>query len=120
DERVELRPKLGVVVERPHADRDLISVWPPAAEEARPADGAERLDGASLRLVDGDQLLAREQAEPLARDPRLHARLRAGVLSAARAVAVVRVREGRLDLEADPAAEAASTHRRRHPGQSRL
>src|SRR5207237_10750679 len=99
DEQVELRPDPGVAVERPEADRDLVAFRPFVAEQARAADRAERLHAPAVRPVDADQLLAREQAEALARDPPLGSAERARVLAATRAVAVVgpEERSGRLE-----------------------
>ena len=74
----------------------------------RAAHRAERLDGAVVRLVYADQLLAAQQLEPLARHARCRARLRSGVLPAARAMAEVRVGERQRHLELDAAAQAAA------------
>src|SRR5438034_8420707 len=62
DERVVLRPDLGIAVERTEADRDLVALGPVRPEERRAADRAERFDrGPALGLEDSDELLAGEQ-----------------------------------------------------------
>src|SRR5436190_16950038 len=111
DEEVELRMDSRVAVERPEADRDLVALRPLVAEQARAADRAERLHASAVRPVDADQLLAREQAEALARDAPLGSAKRARVLAATRAVAVVGPEERRRDLKPDAAAEARSAQR---------
>src|SRR5262249_37867849 len=101
DERVVLRPDLRVSVERAEPHRDLFAFGPARAEEARTADGAERLvRGSALGLVDADQLLALKQPKPLARHAALRLAEGPRVLTAERAVAVIRPPERQLDLEA--------------------
>src|SRR5215210_7949779 len=107
-ERVVLRPDLRIAVERAEPDRDLIAVGPVAAEEARAARRAEDLRRrAAVGPVDAEQLLALAQPEALARDASLRQPERPRVLAAERAVAMVGAQEGRVDLEAHAAAEAA-------------
>src|ERR1051325_8333606 len=109
-ERVVLRPDLRVAVERAEPDRDLVALGLVRAEERRPADGAERLDrGPAFRLEDADQLFACEQPELLARHAALGLAEGAGMLAAERAVAVIRPRERQVDLEANTAAETATS-----------
>src|SRR5207244_5876338 len=89
DERAILRPQPGFAVERAEADRDFRSVGPRAAEEARAADLAERLDGRAVGgPVRADEVRAREQSEALARDSALREAERSRMPPAARAVAV--------------------------------
>jgi hypothetical protein len=102
---VELRADAGLTV-RPETDRDLVALRPLAAEQARSADRTEGLHASVVGREDTDELLTGEEPEALARDPSLRAAERAGVLAAARAVAVIRPEERRRHLEADAAAEA--------------
>src|SRR6476619_3469082 len=112
---MELGANLGVVVEGAEPDRDLLSVRPAAAEEARAADAAEDLDcGPLLGLVDTEELLAGEQPKLLARHPALRQAERPGMLAAERAVTVTRTTEREGYLEPDTPAKAASTNRTRH------
>src|SRR5919201_1192124 len=108
-ERVVLRPDPGVAVERAETDRDLVSLGPLAAEEARAADGAEHLDrSAAFGPKHAQQLLPGEQPELLLRHAPVREAEGAGMLPAERAVAVVRAPERELDLELNAAAEEAS------------
>src|ERR1051325_5212665 len=120
-ERGVLRPDLRAAVERAEPDRDLVALGLVRAEERRPADGAERLDrGPAFRLEDADQLFACEQPELLARHAALGLAEGAGMLAAERAVAVIRPRERQVDLEANTAAETATSksHQLRGRGTS--
>src|SRR6185295_12441909 len=114
DVGVKLRSDAGVAVERPHANRDLGAVWPGAAEEARAAGGAERLDRTLTLAKNANQVGALKQAELLALDASLRQSERAGVLPAARAMTMAGPDERRIDLEANPAAQATSTDRLGH------
>ena len=101
------RPDLRVAVQGAETHGDPLAFGPLAAEQARAAHGAERLDRAA-RVVDADQLLALEQAELLARDVSDREPESARVLAAARAVTVDRAREGQRHLELDAPTEAAA------------
>src|SRR5829696_7310517 len=111
DEGVELRADAGLAVERTEADRNFFALRPLRAEQARAADRAEGLRASAVRPKDADQLLTGEQAEPLARDASLRSAEGARVLSAPRAVAVIRPAKGRRHLEAHAAAEAGAVER---------
>src|SRR5262245_45326483 len=106
--RVVLRTNARIAVEGAEAHGDLGPVGPRAAEQTRPADRAERLRHPLRRAVDPDQLLTLHDAEALERHASLGEAERAGVLAAARAVAMARAAERRGHLEADAAAEAAA------------
>ncbi len=109
---MELRADARVSVERSQPHRDLRSVRPGPPEEARPALRAERLHAGILRRpVDADELLARDEPEPVARDPALGLAEGPRVLAAPRAMAVVGARERLCDLEPNAPAEAASLQR---------
>src|SRR5919198_630523 len=109
DERVVLRPDLGISVQRAQPDRDLLALGPEAAEEARAANRAEDLPrGSALGVEDAQELLAGQKPELLAWHAALREPERPRMLPAKRAVTVVRSPEGQLDLEAHAATEAAS------------
>src|SRR5262249_5415658 len=95
-------------VERAEADRNLVALRPRVAEQARAADGAERLHATVVGPVDADQLLAGEQPEARTRHAALRAAKGSRVLAAARAVAVIGPDERRGHLEADAAAKAGT------------
>src|SRR5438477_5146451 len=83
-ERVERRPDLRVVVERPEPHGDLVALGPLVAEQRRAALHAEGLHRAAVRgRPDPDQLLALEETEPLAGDAALDEADRAGMLATA-------------------------------------
>src|SRR5439155_10739142 len=104
-----LRADARVLVEGAEAHRHDVAVGPLRAEEARPALDAEDLAAAAvLGLPEAEQALACEHAELLWADTCLRLAVGSRVLPAARAVAVVRPDERRIDLEADTAAEAAA------------
>jgi hypothetical protein len=112
---VELRTDLGVAVERAEAHRDLLAFRPAAAEQRRAADAAEDLDSSALLgRVDAEELLAREEPELLARNPRRRQAESPRMLAAERAVAVVGAAKRKFDLKCDAAAEAATTDRMGH------
>src|SRR5437764_12354505 len=111
DEEVELRTDPRVAVERPEADRDLVTLRPLVPEQARAAVRAESLHAPAVRPVDADQFLAGEQAEALTRDAPLGSAERARMLAATRAVAMVGPEERRGHLEADGPAQARSPER---------
>jgi len=108
---VELRADAGV----PSSDPSRMPILSPSgqipAEQARAADRAERLHASVVRPEDADQLLTGEQAKALARNASLRQAEGPGVLSAARAVAMIGPEKGRRHLEADAAAQAGAAER---------
>src|SRR4051812_15454072 len=108
---MERRPDPRVTVERAEPDPDLVALGPLVPEQARAADRAERLHPPVFGPVDADQLLALHEPEPLARHAALRLAEGAGVLPAARAVAVARPEKRRGHLEANAAAEARPLQR---------
>ena len=64
-ESVKLRPNPGVIIERPHANRDLRAVRPITAEQTRTALDTEGFNCAFTLSVDFDQLLTLQQPELL-------------------------------------------------------
>ena len=82
-----------------------------AAEEGRAAEAAERLLEAALRRPGADVLLARHDPERARRESRVRGGGRSRSTLAARAVAVGRRDERRVDLEAHRAAAAAARQR---------
>src|SRR5205814_8088046 len=106
------RPDSGVAVERPEADRHLVTLRPRAAEQRRAAHRAEHLHRRPARWTeDAEQPFARDQPEAVPRDAPLRQAERPRALPADRAVAVVRPAERLRDLEANAAAQTASLQR---------
>jgi len=111
---MKLRPDAGVVIERPHANRHLRTLWPIATEKAGTAVNTERFHSAFAFSVNLDQLFALEETEPFLQNPCLRAHGRSGMLAAAVAMTVTRLQKRGLDFKTYAATQAAATDRLFH------
>ncbi len=111
DEGAKLGTDTRVGVERAKADRYFLALRPLRPEQAGAADRTEGFHASIVWPEDADQLLPGEQTKPVARDATLGSAEGARVLSAPRAVAVIRPAKRRRHLEADAATEARAVKR---------
>jgi hypothetical protein len=111
---MKLWPNAGVVIERPHANRYLRTLWPIATEKAGTAVYTERFHSAFAFSVNLDQLFALEETELFPQYPRLRAHGRSRMLAAAVAMTMTRLQKRGLDFKTYAATQAAATDRLFH------
>ena len=111
---MKLWPNAGVVIERPHANRHLRTLWPIATEKAGTAVYTERFHSAFAFSVNLDQFFTLEETELFLQYPRLRAHGRSRMLAAAVAMTVARLQKGRVDFKTNAATQAATTDRLFH------
>jgi hypothetical protein len=111
---MKLWPNAGVVIERPHANRHLRTLWPIATKEAGTAVYAKRLHSAFAFSVNLDQLFALEETELFPQYPRLRAYGCPRMLAAAVAMTMTRLQKRGLDFKTYAATQAAATDRLFH------
>ncbi len=107
---MKLWPNAGVVIERPHANRHLRTLWPIATEKARTAVYTERFHSAFAFSVNLDQLFALEETELFPQNPRLRAYGCPRMLAAAVAMTVTRLNEWRVNFKPHATTQATSTN----------
>lgn len=110
DKGVKLRPNSWIIVEGPHANRDLWPVRPIAPKQARAAVDTERLYRALALSVNLDQLFALQQAELFALHPCLRAYGGPGMFAAAIAMAMAGLKERRIHFKAHAAAQTTAAN----------
>src|SRR5438552_18958653 len=99
DKGMKVRPDAVVVIERPHANRHLRTLWPIATEKAGTAVYTERFHSAFAFSVNHDQLFALEETELFPQYPRLRAHGRSRMLAAAVAMTLTPQQKRGLDLD---------------------
>ena len=113
--RVILRADSWIVVECSHSNGNLVAFRPVPAKQARAAIHTKGFHCAFSFSVNTNEAFALQQAELLFPYARLRAYRRAGVFSAAFAMAMSRTNERWLDFEPDFTAEATPADFLGHP-----